>query len=121
MIIYLAKDASLISEHLHDAVAKGWVGVYRARSEDDRAVRAAAALVLMRVFIVNTFLVRLSIAQIVLGSCLMLVPGAIDLADEVFCFGLITSIISITLDCVSVGGKRKQRSSYTTWKDQHPK
>lgn len=115
MIIYLAKDASLVSEHLHNAMAKGPVGIYRARSEDDRAVRAAAALASVRVFVVNTFLVRLSIALLVLGSCLML-PETIDLADEVFCSGLITSLISTTLDCVSVGEKRKKRFSHKTWK-----
>jgi hypothetical protein len=103
MIVFISASASDIAGYLRESKAKGFMGVYD--SKDECALRQAAALAGARVFVLNTFLLRLSLGGIVIASCLMLTPGAMDAAHNVFLASLAISLSSIALEKAT--GKRK--------------
>jgi hypothetical protein len=63
MIIFFSDSVTGIVEHLPRAISLGSVGI--CRGKDEQAVRQAAALARTNIFVLNLFLVRLRIEDLI--------------------------------------------------------
>lgn len=96
MIIFFSTCVSDVSEHLRNAVVIGPIGIYR--GQDDRAVQQAAALTRVNVFVLNTFLVRLSILEVVSACLIMAFTPYTETAFVILFVGYLTAISLNVLD-----------------------
>ena len=98
MIIFFSSSASSISQQLRGVKTKGPIGLYN--SKDERAVEQAAQLVRVNVFILNIFLVRLSIAMIITACLIMVFTSYVETSWAILFCGFMTAIASIILDSI---------------------
>jgi formate-dependent nitrite reductase membrane component NrfD len=96
MVVFFSDSVTEILEHLPKGVALGFVGI--CRGKDEQAVQQAAALAGIDIFILNIFLVRLSIVEVI-TSCLMLAfTTYIEIAWAMLFIGVMTAIAVTILD-----------------------
>jgi hypothetical protein len=105
VIIFFSDSVAEIVEHLPVAIALGPVGV--CRGKDEQAVQQAAALARTNIFVLNLFLVRLSIAEVITSCLIMAFTPYIETAWVTLFTGVVTAGACTILD--STWSRRSSR------------
>jgi hypothetical protein len=89
MVIFFSDSVTEIVEHLPRVISLGSVGI--CRGKDEQAVRQAAALARTNIFVLNLFLVRLSIAEVIISCLLMAFTPYVETAWAILFIGVMTA------------------------------
>jgi hypothetical protein len=96
MVIFFSESVAEILEHLPRAISLGPVGI--CRGKDEQAVQQAAALARTDIFVLNLFLVRLSIVEVITSCLIMAFTPYIKTAWVILFSGIVTAVAFTILD-----------------------
>jgi hypothetical protein len=107
MVIFFSDSVTGIVEHLPRAISLGSVGI--CRGKDEQAVQQAAALARTNIFVLNLFLVRLSIAEVITSCLLMAFTPYIETAWVIFFTGVATAGVFTVIDNIWIRQSSRRR------------